>query len=90
MKNPERKPIHGKSLAGMMYWLANNGDKPKDDDADRMGEGYDSAQVQRMPDRAARADQVGRDDCLAVARFQRVHNAQKQRDRGCDQDELQA
>ena len=63
------------------------GDGAKSKNSGGMRGGDDETEQQGMPRGAPRADQVGRYDRLAVARFQRVQRAQPEGDEGgCDQE----
>ena len=55
-------------------------DEPEREDADRVRDGDDPAEQQRVPRRAAGADEVRGDDRLAVARGERVRGAPEERD----------
>ena len=53
-------------------------DQSERQDADRVGEGHHQSEENGMTRRAARADQVGRDQRLAVARRERVYRAERE------------
>src|SRR5258708_31997886 len=53
--------------------------QPEHKHRDGMGEGDDGAQQYRVPDGAARPDQVGRDDRLPMSRRERMSGPQDER-----------
>ena len=60
------------------------------EDADRVGDGHNAAERERIARTSSRADEVGRDDRLAVSRRQRVRRSPEEREGERDEDEADA
>ena len=78
--SPEITPNHGIEALGQDVLRQEERHQPQREDADRVGDRDGQAEGDGVAGRAARADQVGGDDGLAVAGRERVRGAEAEGD----------